>query len=648
MSFQILDIILYSHNGERRVIPLKTGSVNIITGGSKTGKSALIQIVDYCLGSASCDIPEGVIRRAVDWYAIRLQLREGQAFVARRGPARGAATSAEVYYAVASDLKIPEARELRQTTNADTLVKLLSEASGIGPNIHEPPPEQTRRSLTANIRHALAFVFQPQDEIIRRQVLFHRQSDNWVAQAIKDTLPYFLGAVDEEYVSKREELRRLEEHLRRAERRLAQMEAIRGEGLGKAAGLVAEARDLGLVEPGTSPLRWDEAVALLRQTTLTPIERHLSQMDNTSRGEEYERLLADRAELSEAYRRAKDELQTAQTLMSEERGYSREVAEQSTRLKSIGVLPEPNSQGVCPLCSTPLGAQVPSVLQIEEAVRSSSTQLERVGRHSPELQRVTAQLQQRVDELKVRITENREAMTALQASDDRLAQLRDTQSRRALVIGRVSLFLESLPEIEDSSELRSEIDNLRGRVARLEADLSAESIAERVDSILSLIDVQMTERARALELEHSRFPLRLDLRRLNVVADTDDGPIPMDRMGSGENWVGYHLIAHLTLHDWFVRKGRPVPHVLFLDQPSQVYFPPEKDVDGSFKSVAENDRTAVVRMFRMIADVVATLAPHFQVVITEHADINEPWYQQAVVQRWRGTEKLIPASWPQI
>jgi hypothetical protein len=35
-----------------------------------------------------------------------------------------------------------------------------------------------------------------------------------------------------------------------------------------------------------------------------------------------------------------------------------------------------------------------------------------------------------------------------------------------------------------------------------------------------------------------------------------------------------------------------------------------------------------------------------QVVITEHADINEDWYQAAVAERWRGGLKLVPEDWP--
>ena len=158
----------------------------------------------------------------------------------------------------------------------------------------------------------------------------------------------------------------------------------------------------------------------------------------------------------------------------------------------------------------------------------------------------------------------------------------------------------------------------------------------------------MTEWARRLQLEHSAHPLRFNLKKLTIVADTPDGPIPMDRMGSGENWVGYHLIGHLALHGWFTEHNRPVPRILFLDQPSQVYFPPEKDVDGSLDSIQNEDRIALRRMFELVFEVVAKLTPQFQVIITEHADLNEPWYQGAVVEKWRRGTKLVPEDWRQI
>jgi hypothetical protein len=42
---------------------------------------------------------------------------------------------------------------------------------------------------------------------------------------------------------------------------------------------------------------------------------------------------------------------------------------------------------------------------------------------------------------------------------------------------------------------------------------------------------------------------------------------------------------------------------------------------------------------------VADLAPAFQVIVTEHADLSEDWYRQALIERWRKGNKLIPPTW---
>ena len=97
MSIQILDIVLYSHNANSRVLSLKPDSVNVITGASKTGKSALIDIIDYCFGSGSCRVPDGVIRRSVSWFGVRLRVGEGQSFIARKCPTPGADSSDTCY-----------------------------------------------------------------------------------------------------------------------------------------------------------------------------------------------------------------------------------------------------------------------------------------------------------------------------------------------------------------------------------------------------------------------------------------------------------------------------------------------------------------------------------------------------------------------
>src|SRR5690606_29818504 len=119
-----------------------------------------------------------------------------------------------------------------------------------------------------------------------------------------------------------------------------------------------------------------------------------------------------------------------------------------------------------------------------------------------------------------------------------------------------------------------------------------------------------------LQLEHHGQSVRLDLNRLTVVTDIEDGPATLSRIGSGENWIGYHLVTHLALHRYFVRQDRPVPRLLMLDQPAQVWYRSEVDQNTGTPG-RDTDREAVNRLFRLIYDVVAELAPKMQVIVCD-------------------------------
>lgn len=642
MSMQMLDIVLYSHDGRQRVLPLRPGVVNIITGASKTGKSALIDVVDYLFGSSECGLPEGIIRRAVAWLGVRLQLADGQAFVARRCPAPPALSSEDCFVEVGDVVEIPALADLRQTTNTDGLASLLNRWCGIGDNIHEPPAGQKRPPLVAGIRHALSFCLQRQDEIIRRDQLFHGASNNFVAQGLKDALPYFLGVVDDDFVRKRSELRRLRDHLRGIERRLAEIAALRGDGTTKAAALLAQARDAGLSDVVAT--RWEDVVAALHRVAATPLATDVPALPDRS---EFGRLSEERSRILETQRRLRDEIATARAFERDEKGFSREAAEQKSRLQSIQIFDGSPPGRTCPLCSQDLhpSSEVPAIAEVQAALSTVSLRLATVTRGVPQVEKAIGELERQLSDAQNALAKNRSEMEAVRMADDSLVGAQDAAMRRAHVLGRVSLYLESMPELPDTKELEKQAVRLRKECGVLEEELSDERLRERLESVASLLGQNMTRWAQQLELEHSESPLRFDLKKLTIVADTPDGPVPMAKMGSGENWVGYHLIGHLVLHEWFTRRSRPVPRFLFLDQPSQVYFPAEKDVDGSVAALGEGDRDAVVRMFRLVFDVVVTLSPRFQVIVTEHADLGEEWYQGAVVERWRGTTKLVPDDW---
>ncbi|MEI7902266.1 MAG: DUF3732 domain-containing protein, partial [bacterium] len=575
MSFQIRDIVLYAHNGEMRRLEFAPGKLNIITGASKTGKTALIAVLEYCFGSSKCHIPEGIMRRAVAWVGVRLAVPEGDVFIARRLPAPGRNSSADVYYAVGSQIALPHADQLMATTNPQTLEGLLAAHAGIGQNRHDPPSGQTRLPLQAGIAHALIYCFQHQTEIDSNRHLFHKQSEQWFPQAIKDTMPYFLGVVTDDYVARMAELRRLCRELRGFEHKLEEYEVIRGHGVNVAQSLLAEATDLGL-RPGQSlPETWDaclEALRGLNGVTSVPEEEQAA-----VEGDEFRRLQAEREVITHDLRVVRDQLEAARALTADRHGFAQEAHAQILRLKSIELFNTRGDNGLsldtCPLCqsSLPGGEVAPPVQAIQNSLARLDAQVRQVEDRTPQMQAVVTSLEAKQADQISRLYENRQKLEAIQRENVRLQEYRDSNTRRAHILGRVSLYLESVPQLEHGSNLQQQIADLRSQVTRLEDELSDDAVQERVQSALSIISRDMSSWASDLQLEHAEFPLRLDLRRLTVVADGADGPIPMEHMGSGENWVGYHLIAHFALHNWFVERQRPVPRFIFIDQPSQVY-----------------------------------------------------------------------------
>lgn len=71
--------------------------VNIISGYTR-GKSAIISIIDYCLGSSDCNIPIGKIRDKADKFAIYISLNGRECFLARDCPAEINKVSDNMYY----------------------------------------------------------------------------------------------------------------------------------------------------------------------------------------------------------------------------------------------------------------------------------------------------------------------------------------------------------------------------------------------------------------------------------------------------------------------------------------------------------------------------------------------------------------------
>ena len=635
---QIRELVLYGYNGKVRHLPFTLGQVNIITGRSKSGKSVVGDIIDYCLGGDSCNIADGVVRDNVAWYGLLLQFEHERVFVARKNPDNGQQTTGVCYIDIGEKIEAPDNCDFSSNTNVSGIEESLTRRIGISENLNTPPEGQSRLSLAANIRHALYYCFQGQDEIAAKNFLFHHQSDDFITQAIKDTIPYFLGAISEEALALENERSILKRKLTLEKRKLEENRYLMGGGSERAISLIGEARQAGLIDTSTQIdyQNYREMYSVLQ----TAMNWSPSMIGSNSGMDRLTFLQSKLQEIRDEFDEIGISLDNARKFVGETAGYSGEAQHQKMRLESIGLFEQLNfNPGKCPLCSGTLEQPLPSVEMIKASIVNLDKSIANVTREQPKLRAFISDLEREREKKQEEIKALEAEIDGLYQQESERARLRDINARRGKVVGRISLWVESVENDTESEKQEQIVKRIEDRIKEIDDILDRDSVEERKQSALSRIQEDMTKWAKALQLEHSDNPYRLDLNKVTVVVDKPERPVPLKQLGSGSNWVGVHLIAYFALQRFFVNANRPVPRFLFLDQPSQVYFPSELDE----KQIDWNE---VNKMYQFIIDRTNELNGKLQVIVVDHADLKENSFRQFICENWWPIDKnLVPSDW---
>ncbi len=644
---QLLAIVLYNATGDRQVVEFKPGALNVVTGSPGTGKSALLDIVEFCLGRSTVTMPVGPITQTVAWYAVLLQLPAGgRAFVGRPAARPGAASSQLAMLEIGGDLEPLPFEALETNADADSVRDQLGRAIGIEENATEPEEHSLRQPLEANLGHATFLCLQGQGEIGNRDLLFHRQADEGgaIGRAIQDTLPYFLGAVPRDQAVQRQLLTNARRDLRRAEDDLARARAADEEVEVSLRAMVREAVVAGLLP--------DEEIEG-RTAMLASLQSTLAAAPPLPTGDEVvaerrERLERERSELRLALRAAGEQVALLEAMDGDEEAYEGVVGQQISRLRSLDLLGEVSSGASCPICGHDVEGEDANVDELREAAEHLSSQLTSVEAVRPRRRQAVQELSEQIDTLRQQLRAADDALAGLDATETGEAAAGSRAEQQAFTRGRIQHFLGAarMAEPDALRRLEQRVTMHQEAVRRLQEGLDPDEEREQLTSRLAVVGADMTQWAEELQLEHTGS-VRLDLKRLTVVADTEQGPAALNRIGSAANWIGYHLVAHLGLHRYFARQDRPVPRFLMLDQLTQAYYPSEVERQSGVPE-GEEDRAAVMRLFQLIRSVVEDLAPAMQVIVCDHANLPDPWFQEAVGQNnWREGRKLIPDDWIQ-
>ena len=448
---QIRELVIYGYNGKVRHLPFELGKVNIITGKSKSGKSVVGDIIDYCLGGESCNIADGVVRDNVAWYGLLLQFEHERVFVARKNPDKGQQTTGFCYIEVGEKIEVPKVCDFVSNTNVSGIEEELTKRIGISENLYTPPEGQSRLPLAANIRHALYYCFQGQDEIAAKNFLFHHQSDDFITQAIKDTSAYFLGAISEEALAMENERSILKRRLILEKRKLEENRNLMGGGSDRAISLIAEARQVGLLDEKVQIdyQNYQEMFSIL-QATMNWTPNNVVHSDGMDR---LTFLQSRLQEMRDEFSEIGINIDNAKKFIGETTGYFSEAQHQKMRLESIGLFEQLDfNPDKCPLCSGVLEQPLPSVEMIKASIVNLDKSIANVTREQPKLRLYIDNLEQERENKREEIRLLEAEIDGIYQQEEERIRLRDINARRGKVVGRISLWVESVKNDTESEK----------------------------------------------------------------------------------------------------------------------------------------------------------------------------------------------------
>lgn len=121
MKFHFKKIILWLNSGSIREIAFIPNKVNVIRGESSTGKTEILEIIDYCFFASESKISESVVNENTSWYGLLFNINGKDYTLARKSLVEGKVTH---QYYFSSEGEIPKNVSIN---NTEEVIKAILE-----------------------------------------------------------------------------------------------------------------------------------------------------------------------------------------------------------------------------------------------------------------------------------------------------------------------------------------------------------------------------------------------------------------------------------------------------------------------------------------------------------------------------------------
>jgi energy-coupling factor transporter ATP-binding protein EcfA2 len=660
MKFQISKIILWPQDEakEKRVIKFNLNKINVITGESHTGKSALVQIIDYCLGSEKCTIPVGIIREKTKWFAIHIIAQDTEILLARKCPENQISTD-EMF--IDENLNINTDVRPHVNTNRKNVINRLNQIAGFSTERFDTDNNSNQFKSAASFRDTSAFQFQPQHIVANPYTLFYKADTYDHQEKLRTIFPLVIGAVTNEILALERDIKEKSLVYNKLQTELSTKKKSVEAWSNNLKGLLTNAIQLGLLilQPNElEKIETSKSITYLKNLIINfkknPITLY-SEGATENSAITFNDLLEEEREIQNEINLRSIRLSKILRISNATEKYENSINLQESRLEPIGWFKNKLLSKTCPFCGSENDSAANQINSLNNIFETFKDSLKSINENRINLDREITIIKNGITNLEHKLNSCRETLRSM------YEQSKEEESKRMSIekiynfIGRLEQSLDNVEATEIDSKLDNKIRELSKQLMDLHNKLKVLKESHKLENVLNNISMLMMNYIKMLDIDRPNDQAILDIQNLTlkIVSPNFNRKDFLWEVGSGANWMGYHLSVIFALHEHFNRLANNfVPTFLLIDQPSQVYFPKEVPKPGQSDSEIDSDKVyndlmQTRKIFVSASEFLKKVNSEFQVIIVEHAP-EMTWNDiESVdtIETWTSTNALIPSDW---
>ena len=606
MKFHIEGLHLWLASGETRTLSFLPNKVNVITGASHTGKTAILDIFDYCFFASRHRISESIINENALWYGLKIHVNDKAYTLARRAPT-GPEVSSDYFFSSVGYIpdEAPEAN-IREPA----LKVLLGADFGIDQDVRIPfGGRYLQTGSRISLRYFLLFNTISQDIITHSEQFFDKQDQPRSREALPRIFDIAVGIDTVENILKRDKRAQLEKRLVRIQKQAVKTGENRETFYGELAETAARAMSYGLIADNSDA---EQAVATL--------QRMVAEKETGP-----ELFVSGRhGEISAELYRVSRKIKGLRKFLGEYTTHKSVLAETADSLKPIAFLRDNHADTV----RTSVFFEI--LERLEEGLHEIKTE---ISKKNP----LDSNIGDIIKELEVQRGQLEGDLQALPSGDT----VFNNEKERYIFIGETKAKLEMFVGADQKGSRNFEAD-----IADLErqiGELTVISAEERQKHFTSVLDETIQEYIALSNVALGNYgeyrsafdykEKKLHLRRPKTAF--------IENVGSSSNHMFLHLFLFLGLHEVIMANGgQHVAPFLIIDQFSRPYWGDEENggtkseqPDEQDRDVNESDVAKVHSALKLLNHFISqanSMGREFQMILFEHVN---PKY-------WEGLENF--------